>query len=235
MSARLSGPEDDLLAAEYAIGLLDPVERLAVERRRANDAVFATLCETWMHRLAELLEGNEVAPDPALWPRIVARVPADRGGDTAVLRRSLRRWKASTLAASIAAMVLGGLALGRHREPPATLVVQPTPAAPMVVILTSSDRGAIVSLSFDPVTRTLAVASQDLHVGKHSAQLWVIPADNKPRSLGLLPDDRRHWRTLPAGAAANMVAGATLAISLEPVGGSPTGQPTGPVILSGKA
>ena len=39
---------------------------------------------------------------------------------------------------------------------------------------------------------------------------------------------------IPAEAARVMGAGVTLAISVEPLGGSPTGKPTGPVILSGK-
>jgi len=31
-----------------------------------------------------------------------------------------------------------------------------------------------------------------------------------------------------------MRAGATLAVSVEPAGGSPTGKPTGPIIVSGQ-
>jgi anti-sigma-K factor RskA len=58
-------------------------------------------------------------------------------------------------------------------------------------------------------------------------ELWLIEGDNAPVSLGLIegPSVER-----PVG---NMPAGAILAISLEPSGGSTTGAPTGPVLVTG--
>ncbi len=57
---------------------------------------------------------------------------------------------------------------------------------------------------------------------------------SKASSLGVIPAGRPRVMTpLPEHARA-LVAGATLAISVEPIGGSPTGQATGPVILTGK-
>jgi anti-sigma-K factor RskA len=65
-------------------------------------------------------------------------------------------------------------------------------------------------------------------------ELWLIPADGKPRSLGLLRADRAVTITIPPNLMGQIVSNAVLAVSLEPLGGSPTGQPTGPVIASGK-
>jgi anti-sigma-K factor RskA len=66
-------------------------------------------------------------------------------------------------------------------------------------------------------------------------ELWIIPAgQSRPRSLGLIQSGEPIRLDLPPDLAGAATAGATLAVSLEPPGGSPTGQPTGPVIASGK-
>ncbi len=80
----------------------------------------------------------------------------------------------------------------------------------------------------------MAPAPTGIDIGAHSAELWVIPADGKPRSLGTIAAATPGWTKAPTPALASLAPGATLAISVEPLGGSPTGQPTGPVILSGK-
>ena len=66
-------------------------------------------------------------------------------------------------------------------------------------------------------------------------ELWLIPADGKPRSLGLLQRRPRRHRRHPARTLRHLpTSDAVLAVSLEPQGGSPTGAPTGPVIAAGK-
>jgi Uncharacterized protein conserved in bacteria len=64
----------------------------------------------------------------------------------------------------------------------------------------------------------------------HDAELWWIGANGRPVALGVLPKHGRMQRALPAGMS--MKGSGKLAVSLEPPGGSPTGQPTGPVILA---
>jgi len=65
-------------------------------------------------------------------------------------------------------------------------------------------------------------------------ELWLIPADGKPRPLGILRADRAVTITIPPALVPHATSNAVLAVSLEPQGGSPTGQPTGPVIATGK-
>lgn len=57
-------------------------------------------------------------------------------------------------------------------------------------------------------------------------ELWIIAPNANPVSLGLL-QDRPLVVTYPEPPA-----GFVFAVSVEPEGGSPTGQPTGPVILT---
>jgi anti-sigma-K factor RskA len=67
-----------------------------------------------------------------------------------------------------------------------------------------------------------------------SLELWYVGADRQARSLGTLDDPNRPV-TLPAAARqAGPVEGATLAVTVEPPGGSPTGTATGPIVYSGR-
>jgi anti-sigma-K factor RskA len=65
-------------------------------------------------------------------------------------------------------------------------------------------------------------------------ELWLIPSDGKPRPVGLLNAEKPVAIAHPQALAALTASGSTLAVSLEPPGGSPTGAPTGPVIGAGK-
>ena len=66
-----------------------------------------------------------------------------------------------------------------------------------------------------------------------SLELWLIEGAQAPRSLGTM-DDGLNNLILPAVARSGDLAGSTLAVSIEPRGGSRTGAPTGPVIYTGK-
>jgi anti-sigma-K factor RskA len=221
--------DDDLLAAELAFGLIDGEERLAAERRLDRDPAFAAAHGRWQSYAAGLFSGPGEAPRPSLWNEIAAQLPAN---DVGVARGSLRWWQAGTLAASAAALVLAVIAL---RTPHTVFVRVPVAApatAPMVAVLTG--KTGFATVSFDPATGRLTSAANGLDLKAHSPELWVIPADGKPRSLGVMNAVAPGWGKIPARASAVMAASVTIAISVEPVGGSPTGQPTGPVILAGK-
>jgi anti-sigma-K factor RskA len=224
-------PEDDeLLAAELAFGLLDPAERQAAEARLASDDAFAQGHARWQGYAAAMFADPSEAPSASVWSAIEARLPAN---DTApAARASLRWWKAGTLAASAAAVVLGVIALQKPQTVIERVPVAQQAAAPMVAVLTG--KKGFVTVSFDPASGRMTSAVTGLDIGEHSPELWVIPADGKPRSMGVMNAAAPSWAKVPATASSVMAAGVTIAVSVEPVGGSPTGQPTGPVILTGK-
>jgi anti-sigma-K factor RskA len=66
-----------------------------------------------------------------------------------------------------------------------------------------------------------------------SLELWLVKADGVPMSLGLVDPQKNAEMTIPLDMREQLHDGITLAVSLEPYGGSPTGKPTGPVIASG--
>jgi anti-sigma-K factor RskA len=62
----------------------------------------------------------------------------------------------------------------------------------------------------------------------------MIPAGGKPHPMGMMPVGKPMHVRLPAELAQALAEGVTLAVSVEPAAGSPTGLPTGPVIAAGK-
>src|SRR5262245_35362054 len=102
-------PEDDLLAAELALGVLEGGERITAGQRAARDRAFALLVEAWEQRLAPwAAEIREVSPPPQVWDRISSALPAQttRNG----LWHSLNFWRWLSFAAgALAAACLAGL------------------------------------------------------------------------------------------------------------------------------
>ncbi|MDX1636239.1 MAG: anti-sigma factor, partial [Marinobacter sp.] len=61
-------------------------------------------------------------------------------------------------------------------------------------------------------------------------ELWIVPESGNPLSLGVVPVGGVYQVTLTDEARQALSSSRTLAISLEPAGGSPTGAPTGPIL-----
>ena len=105
----------------------------------------------------------------------------------------------------------------------------------MVAAMAAEGSPAHLVATWQPGARSLTVATAgDLpQDGVHNHELWFIVEGGRPRSLGVMPASGRMHAQLAAEIAAALRQGTVLAISVEPAGGSPTGQPTGPVIASG--
>jgi anti-sigma-K factor RskA len=139
----------------------------------------------------------------------------------------------SALAACLAIVLVTGLPSPRH--PPVPVQVQQPAATPLVAMLGDEDKQMKVVASWDPAARQLILAVPGAMPAdpNHSHELWVIPADGKPRSLGTMAGGKQMHMRLADALAQLLQQGATIAISVEPPGGSPTGAPTGPVVASG--
>lgn len=222
----MTEPADDidLAAAELALGLTDPNEARAALARLDTDPPFRAAHDRWFGYALALFADAAEDPPAHVWRAILARLPAN---DTAALERRVAGWRLAALAASVALVVSVSATVWLTRPTPA-----PAPA-PMVAMLEGKVGAA--SVTFDRTSHRLTVATATLPIdAAHTAQLWVIPADGVPRSLGVLPAGRPVTRAAEDKVAGLMTRDATIAISVEPAGGSPTGLPTGPVILTGK-
>jgi anti-sigma-K factor RskA len=232
MSDAALSDDDELIAAELAFGLIDGEERRVAEQRLDSDGVFRAAYDRWTAYGAAMFTDVGEAPRPSVWTAIEKRLPAN---DMVVSRTTLRWWQGGTAAASAAALVLAVVALQPPPRPKpvgTAPVVETRPVMPLVAVLTGNK--GVVTVSYDRISGRIISATSGIKIGDHSPELWVIPADGKPRSLGLIAAGASLWKQVPKGAAESLTPGVTLAISVEPLGGSPTGQPTGPVILTGK-
>ena len=217
-----------LTAAEYVLGVLGAAERRQALQRLAHDQAFASEVAFWEERLGVLADAvAPVAPPDRAWSRIAraVRMP-DPSQPRESLWRSLAFWRSFAIgSAALAAASIGGL----------TFVAISPPRAPLLATLgTSSGQPTFVAAINAGGTSLTVVPAALLTQDPRAMELWLIPAGDKPHSLGLISPARPVRIDVPRELAARMTPDTALAVSMEPPGGSPTGQPTGPVIASGK-
>jgi len=220
--------EDDFaLAGEYVLGLLDTAGEAGVAARIATDADFAAEVESWRRRLHPMIEGADMPPPPAVWDAITSNIPQPTGQDTG--HASSRIWQliagVSTSAAAILAVTL--------LQQPAP-VTPPPPSAPLIAALGSETGQASLTARYDSDKGTMLLTPVSLKTGALFPELWVVPADGKARSLGIIRADGASEIAIDPAMREFVGEGALLAITPEPKGGAPGGKATGPIIASGK-
>ena len=215
--------EPGVAAAELALGLLEGDERAAALRRTLAEPDFARDVERWRRHFGSLFASvPEVAPAPDLGERVIARLDGPA-------REPSGLWRPIAIAASLVAAGLSGLLVMRPGPVPAPIVAA-TPA-PMVAAFMIEGQKAPIVATYDSASGRLSMPGpMPIPAGK-SAQLWAIIGTDAPHPLGLFHEAGARVEA-EAKSATPMPAGTTFAISIEPLGGSPTGAPTGPVVGS---
>ncbi|MET0230115.1 MAG: anti-sigma factor [Rhodanobacteraceae bacterium] len=219
-------PEPGSLAAEYVLGVLDAPRRRELEARIARDRAFAREVAEWQNRLAPLVA--EIAPvDPPLyvWPRV-------RNAVFGVERRSrfddVSFWRWLTAGAGAVAAAALVFAFVATRTP------APTVVAPLVAAINLDDGKPAFVATIDLARGTMIVMPIAAVIPAEKVpELWLIPPGDTPHSLGVVDVAHPVSVTIPAALRNAITRQAAVAISVEPRGGSPTGQPTGPVIAKG--
>lgn len=217
MSATGPTPEDpadalDIEAAEYVLGLLPPAATRDLADRAHMDPGLAARIAAWEHHLAPLATLiDPIAPPRTLWQRLALattiRPPQDR----------TRLWRTTAIAATAVAAGLATLLLARPATPGTEVAVLTAPTTPIPVFLVHLGTNGTVVATGDP----------GIPQGR-ALELWALrPGATIPESLGLLPTQGRA--RLPLA----LPPGTQLLVTQEQPGGSPTKQPTTPVILKG--
>ena len=210
----------DELAAQYALGTLRGPARVRFERVFRDDRRALEAVRRWEDRLLDLCGAvAPVRPSSAVWRRIQLRLGHSRRARTSW--QAPTRWAMAAGVAALTAAIVWWTTLAPAPEVIATIADQQQ--AQLWRIEALPDRSELL-------VAALPALPQD---AQHAYELWALPpqAGGAPVSLGLMPQTgSRELRLTDAQRAA--LAGATqVAISLEPVGGSPTGAPTGPVLF----
>lgn len=233
--AEENGPErggDDLLAAEYVLGVLPADERQIASGRIDAETGFARLVDSWEVHLSPMAAAYaEVEPPATVKPAIDRRLFSSTAAPTTTapsgsLWASLAFWRGLT-AAALAALVL--YVAVPYLRPPVVV-----PQERLVASLAADGSDVKYLVVYDAARRDvgLSLVSGERAAGK-DFELWMIEGKNAPVSMGVIPAGQTTHIPVTPAVQQKLAQGAVLAVSVEPTGGSPTGQPTGPVVAAG--
>ncbi|CAN5480589.1 anti-sigma factor [soil metagenome] len=227
----------DRLAADFVTGTLRGNARARFQSLLPAHPALRRAVAEWQERLIPLTFGiTAIEPPARVWQRIEARIGGTSAAAAASIAgkkvaekttgwRSLGLWRGFAGFATATALALAVFVANPPPSAPPLLVVLSTPAAggaaarPSFVASVSGDGTSLVTRPIIPVS---------MQAGR-ALELWALPAQGAPRSLGLVSPD--GTTALPRSRIQPDVRG--LAVSVEPPGGSPTGAPTGPIIFTG--
>ena len=234
----------DELAGEYVLGTLEPSEVATVEARLQREPALAASIEAWRVRLAPLDNAvMPVEPPQGQLDQILTKIDAASGvsqegipggapsAEIIRLKQRASRWRIATLATGAIAAALA-LFMVFVDVPSGNISGGPQ----MVALLESPDSklAYVASINMQSGKVSLMRVGAGAEAGK-SHELWAIGGGrDKPESLGVINARAEISLDRVGLATPEYLKGITLAVSLEPSGGSPTGQPTGPVLFTGK-
>jgi len=229
-----NGPErggDDLFAAEYVLGVLPVEERQIATRRIDTETDFARLVDGWEVHLSPLADAYaEVEPPPSVKAAVDRRLFASTAATSAEARAGL--WSSLAFWRGLAVAAVAALAIYiaiPYVNPPVT-----QPQARLVASLAADGSDVKYLVVYDAGRRDvgLSLVSGERAAGK-DFELWMIEGKNAPVSMGVIPAGQTAHIPVAPAVQQKLAQGAVLAVSVEPTGGSPTGQPTGPVVAAG--
>lgn len=228
--AVLTPEERDTLVAELVLGVLDGEARAAALRSLMADPGFSPdMIDAWERRLAALYADYvPIAPSETLWRGIEHRIADGLRVHPAL--RQLRWWRAGALASAAAA---ASLTLVMVLRPDAPVAVQPPAQIAMAPMVGAAD-GPMILARYDPASGSLTVRPNGVAPDSLAPELWIIPADGKPRSLGLIARTADSRVAVDPSYRRFMAEGATLAVTMEAVASAPHDAPSSAPIAAGR-
>ncbi len=213
------------LAAEYVIGTMRGLARKRYQTLMMRYSEIRDTTYQWENHINALgAQLKPVAPDPVVWQKIVERLDAEHtegnSNKVSTLQTSKPKpnlWKSWSVLATAAALVL------------AVLIVQPSldvsTDSEQFTVVQDEDSKSLWLIEIYPDSIDVVATANLPKLANNDYQLWMVPKDGSaPISLGLLPQDGDV--KLDKNPQFDQIDIAALAVSLEPLGGSPNGSPT---------
>lgn len=221
----------EMLAAEYVLGSLHGLARKRFERWMMESAKSREEVWFWEQKLGSLsADVPAVTPPSSVWDSIENRLWQKGSQKAAPIGKAQARanhrwfWPSWSAVATAAAVVMAFVLIQPSSEVPQTqlsgAIVQTDTSDPLWLV-SETGQGNLLKL------RSVAASAAD--AGK-DYELWIVPENGQPLSLGVIPAGGLHEVILTDKTRQALSQSRTLAISLEPLGGSPTGEPTGPIL-----
>jgi anti-sigma-K factor RskA len=214
----------DRLAAEYTLGTLRGRARRRFERLYRDSAAARGVVHRWEDRWSALGRTlPPVEPSARVWTGVSRRLFGAEAEAPPVPRvRRRRTWQLAIAAGLVAVALIVGLIVRQAPPPLQTLALLGTDTAHPVWRL--ERRLPLTALTIQVIGTVPPAAGK-------SYELWALPRGGAPVSLGLLPAAGSAERTLSERQRTALLAADKVAVSVEPSGGSPTGSPTGPIVI----
>ncbi|MCR9279695.1 MAG: anti-sigma factor [Pseudomonadaceae bacterium] len=213
----------DQLASEYVLGTLSALARRRFERLMQHEPAAVAAVEKWQVELSDLTYLlPEEKPPARVWRDIEARAFRKRPASS----RLHVAWTAFATLGFFGLLLTQFLTIPGVARPPSDL-----PLKVSFVNEADSEPLWVVSLDLDTGKLRTKAISASAEAADKAYELWMLPNEGNPRSLGLLPVNGATNESTFSPALLELIQNSQgLAVSIEPSGGSPTGVPTGPVV-----
>jgi anti-sigma-K factor RskA len=233
MNSTFESDKDNLRYAEYVLGLLDADARAAVAHEVETNPEAAAAVALWQRHFTPLaMEVTDIAPPAHVWAGIRRRLALDASAPPrSSAWDSLGLWRWIGVGATAVAACLLVVTVTRPVEP--TTAAHPSVLMVSTIAGENGVAGWTATMDIDRSELLVVPASPANVASDRNTELWLIPAGGAPISVGVFPPSDPKRFHLDKSLLDRLGPTAALAVSLEPVGGSPTGQPTGPVIAKG--
>ncbi|MES2673005.1 MAG: anti-sigma factor [Pseudomonadota bacterium] len=216
----LTEERKNALASEYVLGTLHGRARIRFQQLLMQHRSLRHVLWQWESRLNSLSGGIAAIQPPAqLWENIQQQLGFNNIQPAANVvqlpQTKARTWQWLTGVASAAAILLTVI----------LIVPSPERAQTQIAVVQSEKAQALWSIELGEKNLVVTATANFKPLPDQDYELWMVAADGRPPvSLGLLP--KQGHLTLPRNVLLDQVKVAALAVSLEPLGGSPNGQPT---------
>lgn len=224
--------DDDTLAAEYVLGVLDLKDRQAAEKRLQTEQEFASLVLGWQNRFADLNDDIDAVEPPehvkqALENQLFSSSESSAEPSSFYFWQTMGFWRGLSFVAVFLAVLFGYLAFNKPE--------QQEEGGSYIASLSSKDNDHSYVTLFNEQTGEFVVrhisgtppADKDL-------ELWLIVQGEKPVSIGLVGYEDKNKPAIPREFIEDFDKGILLAITVEPKGGAPEGVATGPIVAAGQ-
>ena len=208
----------DMLAAEYVLGTLKGsarkrFQRLMLSSNRVREATW--MWEQHLNNLASSIKS--VPPDSHVWEAISQRIDPQQVVSNNVIQPKTGIWQAWSLIATAASIVLA-LIIWQPQTPEGQNTQQ-------IALFKDASEKPLWFIDINEQGLSIKASEQLTARTDKDYELWMIlKGQDIPISLGLLPKD--GVKSILKDARFNAQDIALLAISIEPIGGSPNGLPS---------
>lgn len=222
----------DKLSAEYVLGTLRGQARARFESLMRYDRGLRDMVADWESRLTPLAQaGSDIAPPQRVWNALSQRLggirPKPHWWESLAVWRGLT---ATTAVCTLALAIAVGLTTGK--EPPMAMiaVMNDTEGQPAMTVSWPSMR----AMRDRPYIKIKVMQEHPVMAAGTAWELWMLPGgEAKPVSLGLITTDVDQVMRLSPELAGRIENAWGIAMTVEPKGGSPSGRPTGPMVMKG--